>query len=169
LEAAAIARSTPTCDGLRLTAALLVEEGRGSEALKSLEACPSCQVPEFCAKDRVEFSLRFGDEDQRRLALGAFRSGTCDSVAHCADAESWLGAVFLRHARPEEALLHAWKAAETDPSGPRYLEAARMARAADRIDRVDVALSRARRWGGRDPELEQWLATRRSSGRESLK
>lgn len=169
LTVAAATRSTPTCEGLRLEAALMAQEGRGADALGLLEACPSCAAPAACAKDRVIVALDFGDEAQRRQALGAFRAGTCDSVSRCADAESWLATVFLGRSRPEEALLFAWKAAELDPSGARYLAAARMARAAGRVDRVEVALSRARRWGDGDPELDQWLAERRSAGLESMK
>lgn len=169
LAVAAAVRDTPACDGLRLEAALLAQDGRGADALRLLEDCPSCAAPGACAKDRVEVALDFGDEAARRQALGAFRAGTCDSVSRCADAESWLATVFLERSRPEEALLHAWKAAEAEPSGARYLAAARMARAANRVDRMEVALSRARRFGGHDAELEQWLAERRRTGLESLK
>lgn len=168
LDLAARLRSTPTCEGLRMEAALLVHDGRGSAAVDLLAACPTCQVTEHCAKDRVEIAVDYGDDGERRSALGAFRSGMCDSSLHCAVAEAWLAALFARHSQPELALVHAWRAAELDPSIERYLAAARAARAADRVERVSVALSRARRLGGRDPELEQWTAARRSAGPETL-
>jgi len=167
LELAESTQGAPTCDGLRLRAALLVHEGRAPQALELLGACPSCQVPGACAKDRVEVALDHGNEEERRLALGAFRAGTCDSPGHCADAESWLSGAFARRSQVELALVHAWRAAEMDPSAARYLAAARAARAAGRAERVEVALDRARRFGGRDPELAAWVAVHRAGALEA--
>jgi len=162
-------RDVPACDGLRLHAALLAYEGKGPAAVDLLTACPSCAAPANCAKDRVELALEHGDEAERRLALGAFRSGVCDTPTHCADAEQWLANLFERRSQPELALVHAWRAAELDPSIERHLAAGRSARLAGNVERADVALSRARRLGGRDPELESWLLGRRKAGTEALK
>ena len=162
LSVAAKTENAPACDGLRLRAALLAYEQRGQEALELLTACPSCTVPLGCAKDRVELALDQGDEEARRLALGAFRATTCDTSARCADAEAWLAGSFERRAQPNLALVHAFRAAEVDPSAERYLAAARVARQAGRADRVEFALARARRLGGKDPELDRWLEQHRA-------
>jgi hypothetical protein len=159
LALAARTRGTVTCDGLRLHAALLVEQGHTRGALDVLSSCPSCVVPGHCAKDRVALALDHGDEAERRLALGAFRAAMCDSPSACAEAEAWLASLFERRSQPELSLVHAFRAAEIEPSAARYLAAARAARNAGRVDRVQTALSRARRLGGGDRELEGWLAT----------
>jgi len=163
LSLAAKTQAAPACDGLRLHAALLAHEQHAKEALDLLAGCPSCTLPLACAKDRVELALDHGDEAARRLALGAFRATTCDAPTRCADAETWLAGAFERRAQPSLALVHAFRAAEVDPSTERYLAAARAARQAGRADRVEFALARARRLGGKDAELDRWLEQHRAA------
>lgn len=169
LALAASTRDAPACDGLRLQAALLAVEGRGPDAARLLSACPRCQAPAACAKDRVGLALEHGDEAEWRLALGALRAGSCDRPVRCADTEAWLSALFERRGQPELALAHAWRAAEIDPSGARYLVAARAARGAGRSERVELALARAKRLGRQDSDLETWLERHRTPELEDSK
>jgi tetratricopeptide (TPR) repeat protein len=147
------------CDPLMMRARLAAGSGQPDEAERKLAGgCSSCRNAEMCNLTRLYIANKLEDAARLEQAIRAFLAVICATPAACARGEETVGDLVSVRLEWGRAAEHYQRAANLDPTAQRWLRLARAAMANSEPGRATIALERAQRIGGGDPQLAARIA-----------